>query len=91
LRALITVRIETKTLYLELRLREAGTDVALMSGSGSAIFGLFKDKKKRDRAREVLEANEKFRLVSSRKCPYKRPEQRSARFLNPAGGLLSSD
>ena len=50
---------------LKLRLIEAGADVALMSGSGSAIFGLFKDKKKRDRAREVLEADEKFRLVSA--------------------------
>ncbi|MBN2289868.1 MAG: 4-(cytidine 5'-diphospho)-2-C-methyl-D-erythritol kinase [Candidatus Glassbacteria bacterium] len=48
---------------LKLRLREAGADVALMSGSGSAIFGLFKDRKKRDRALEVLEADRNFRLA----------------------------
>jgi len=50
---------------LKLRLREAGADVALMSGSGSAIFGLFTDRKKRDRAREVLEADKNFRLASA--------------------------
>jgi len=47
------------------RLKEAGADMALMSGSGSAIFGLFTDKQKRDRAREILEANQDFRLASA--------------------------
>ena len=50
---------------LKLLLREAGADVALMSGSGSAIFGLFTDRKNRDRAREVLEADKNFRLASA--------------------------
>jgi len=49
----------------KIRLKEAGADVALMSGSGSAIFGLFTDKQKRDRAREILEANQDFRLASA--------------------------
>ena len=49
----------------KVRLKEAGADVALMSGSGSAIFGLFTDKQKRDRAREILEANQDFRLASA--------------------------
>lgn len=49
----------------KVRLKEAGADVALMSGSGSAIFGLFTDKQKRDRAREILEANKDFRLASA--------------------------
>ena len=49
----------------KVRLKEAGADVALMSGSGSAIFGLFTDKQKRDRAREILEANQDFRLEST--------------------------
>ena len=49
----------------KVRLKEAGADVALMSGSGSAIFGLFTDKQKRDRAREILEASQDFRLASA--------------------------
>jgi 4-diphosphocytidyl-2-C-methyl-D-erythritol kinase len=50
---------------LKLRLREAGASVAMMSGSGSTIFGLFTDKKKRDRAREVLEADKNIQLASA--------------------------
>ena len=47
------------------RLIESGAAVALLSGSGSGIFGLFENLKKRDRAAKILEAGEDFRLVSA--------------------------
>ncbi|HUU26881.1 MAG TPA: 4-(cytidine 5'-diphospho)-2-C-methyl-D-erythritol kinase [archaeon] len=47
------------------RLIEAGAKVALLSGSGSGIFGLFEDKKKRDAAKTALESPEDYRLISA--------------------------
>ncbi len=41
---------------LKQRLQELGADAALMSGSGSTVFGLFSQEKKRDAALRVLQA-----------------------------------
>lgn len=43
---------------LKQRMQELGADAALMSGSGSTVFGLFSQKIERDRARKILKQGE---------------------------------
>ncbi|HLA41683.1 MAG TPA: hypothetical protein VJ417_16890, partial [Candidatus Glassbacteria bacterium] len=44
-------------------LLDSGARVAMLSGSGSGIFGLFDSEKKRDSAVKALDAGDDFRLV----------------------------
>jgi len=51
------------------RLRRAGAEVVMMSGSGSALFGVFADHGKRERARRSFRGirNELFSLISEKR------------------------
>ena len=44
---------------------ESGARVAMLSGSGSGIYGLFDNQKKRDKASETLELGKEFRLLKA--------------------------
>ncbi|MEA1996417.1 MAG: hypothetical protein U9N45_02220, partial [Gemmatimonadota bacterium] len=47
------------------RLIETGAKVALLSGSGSGVFGLFEDVKMRDAAMAELEIEKNCRLIGA--------------------------
>jgi len=56
---------------LKQRLRELGAQPAMMSGSGSAIFGLFDTREQVDRARKSIHAEKVFRISLVSRARYR--------------------
>jgi len=62
---------------LKKRLVRAGADVALMTGSGSAIFGLFGDREAIENAKELLSGTTWFRISLVNRARYRSIWRRS--------------
>jgi 4-diphosphocytidyl-2-C-methyl-D-erythritol kinase len=67
------------------RLVRAGASAALMSGSGSSLFGLFRDRNRISRAMESLEGNKTFRFSSVSRVRYQSMWRRALAGHSEAG------
>jgi 4-diphosphocytidyl-2-C-methyl-D-erythritol kinase len=67
------------------RLVRAGASAALMSGSGSSVFGLFRDRNRISRAMQSLEGNKTFRFSSVSRVRYQSMWRRALAGHSEAG------